>query len=170
MTCRGAAGDGAGCGEDKERPLQSASLGVVDQFPRPKRPVLGGRRILGLVLSAGARPHLTLLVHRPRAVPGPCRVGFTPSTHPMGRARGYSGCGVVWWGMVWCGVVSCVVCGVVCCDVMQCHRKGWQGQCQDHCAGSLFLSTQALTTHLGVPPDTCNCAVILPAKMCGTVL
>ena len=81
--------------------------GVANPFPRPRQLVLGGRGILGLVLSAGAHAHPTLLVHGSRAVRRPCRVGFAPSTQPVGMAGESSGRGVVW-----CGVV------LVCCGVL----------------------------------------------------
>ena len=48
-------------GEEKERPRQSASLGVADRFLGPTRLVLGGACSLGAVLSALARIHATLL-------------------------------------------------------------------------------------------------------------
>ena len=58
-------------------------------FVRPRQLVLRGRRMLGLVLSTGARIHPTLLVHRLRVVLRPCRVGLAPNTQPVGRAREY---------------------------------------------------------------------------------
>ena len=51
-SARGAGSGGHGVlvvyvGGAEERPLQSASLGVADRFPRPRRPVLRGRGIPG---------------------------------------------------------------------------------------------------------------------------
>ena len=75
----------------------------------------GPRAPSGVVLGAGARVHLTLLVHHPFGwCPGPVVGGFAPGTQPVSRAGEYSGCGVVWCGVVWCGVVWC---GVVWCGV-----------------------------------------------------
>ena len=59
----------------------------------------GRRRTSSSVCEAcpvGGGGHPTLLVHRPREVPRPCRVCFAPGTQPVGRAGEYSGCGVVW--------------------------------------------------------------------------
>ena len=107
-----------------ERPLRSASLGVADLFPGSRGPVLGCVPP-GVVLSAQARVHLTLFVHCPGAVSGPCGWGLRTWHPACGSWAGeYSGCGVVWCGVVWCGVVWCGVvwCGVVWCGVV-CRRR-----------------------------------------------
>ena len=68
----------------------------------------GPRAPLGVVLSAGAHVHPTLLVHHPfRRCPGPIVRGFAPGTQPMGRAAEYSRFGGVWCGVMLRGVVWC---------------------------------------------------------------
>ena len=106
------------------RPLYTGIyIGVADWFRRPRRPLLQGCRIPGMVLSAGARIHPTLLVHHRN---GSARALSLWVSHPapnpwveLGSTQGVVWCGMVWCGVVWCGVVWCGVvwCGVVWCGV-----------------------------------------------------
>ena len=80
---------------------------VAGQFPRPRRPVLGGCRIPWVVVQ-----HLSVRAPDTVSTPprawrlGPVVPGFAPGTQLMGRAGEYSGCSVVWCGTVWHCVVG----------------------------------------------------------------
>ena len=54
--------------------------------------------------------HPTLLVHYPGAVSGPCRVGFAPSTQPVGGVGEYSACVCVCSCANSCGHTCVCVC------------------------------------------------------------
>ena len=77
---RGWACRGGEEGEARSAVLYRGSLTV----PRAEAAGTRGRGSLGLMLGTGMCAHPTLLVHRLRAVPGPCRRGLR-TRHP---ARG----------------------------------------------------------------------------------
>ena len=78
---------------------QPSSLGVAGWFPRPRRPVLGGCGILGLVLSTRMCVHPTLLIQHPE---GSARALWWGALHPAPSQ--WVGLGST-QGVVWCGVV-----------------------------------------------------------------
>ena len=104
--CGGPVGGVGACGEEEGGLCQPSSLGVAGRFPWPRWPVLGGRRIPGLVFSTRACVHPTLLVHHPE---GGAQALLCGASHPapspwvgLGSTQG-----VVWCGVVWSGAVAC---------------------------------------------------------------
>ena len=92
-------------------------------FPKPRRPVLGGRGLPGAgVWHWGVRTADTVSTPPIGWFPGPVVQGFAPGTQPMGRAGEYSGCVVLCCVVLCCVVLCCVVlcCVVLCCVVLCC--------------------------------------------------
>ena len=81
-------------GEAVPAVLASGGMSVAETLAARTR---GPWALLGVVLSAGARVHPTLLVHHQLGwCLGLVVRAFAPGTQPMGRDREYS---------AWCGVV-----------------------------------------------------------------